>query len=420
MPPELLRQVRLIEPNEAVDRIVDVLVGADAVLAIANQLETIPDSTQIRDGEGLVLAPGLVDLYSHTGEPGFESRETLADLVLGAQAGGFTRLGLLPDTDPVCDSPDQVAGIQQRLPTPCPVQVYSWGALTQGIGGQQLVDLAELAKTSIVGFSDGRPLNQLVLLRRLLEYLAPFQLPIALWPCQIDLAGDGVAREGIQSLQAGLPENPTLSETTALAALLELLAHIPTPVHLMRISTARSVELVRQAKARGLQITASVSWMHLIWNSAKLATYDPNFRLDPPLGNPRDQQALLAGLEDGTLDAIALDHQAYTFEEKAVSFAEAPPGVIGLELALPILWQTFVATQRWHPLDLWRYLSHQPALCLNQPPPQVRVGHPPEMLLFDPNQTWTVTAATLKSPGLNTPWLNHTLMGRVLQTWCPK
>jgi dihydroorotase len=185
----------------------------------------------------------------------------------------------------------------------------------------------------------------------------------------------------------------------------------------MRVSTARSVALIRQAKERGLPITASVTWLHLVFNSRDLASYDPNLRLAPPLGNPADQQALIAGLEEGVLDAIAIDHRAYTYEEKTVGISEAPAGALGLELALPILWQRFVATGRWQPLQLFRYGSFQPAQCLHLQPPAVQVGHPAEMLLFNPGATWTVSTQTLKSKSSNTVWLGQTIQGRVERAW---
>ena len=414
---ELLQQVQLLDPQTQVDQVVDVLMREGTVVAIAPQLTDIPAQTQRRPGQGLVLGPGLVDLYSYSGEPGFEARETLQSLAQSAISGGFTRLSILPDTHPVLDSPDGILRLQAQAPRDLPIQIQTWGAITQNLAAQQLVDLSELIAVGVVGFSEGHPLTDWVLVRRLLEYLGPLNIPIALWPCHRALAGRGVVREGPEALQSGLPECPTMAETTALATLLEMVAVVKTPIHVMRVSTARSVALLAAAKDQGLPVTASTTWMHLLWNSQSIHSYDPNLRLDPPLGNPADQQALITGLETGVLDAIAIDHRAYTYEEKTRAFSESLPGVIGLQLALPLLWQTFVVTQRWSPLQLWTKLSHQPAQCLHQAVPTIAVGHPAEMTLFDPQATWTADATTLQSLGSNTPYLGQTVTGRVVQTW---
>ncbi|MEO1400201.1 MAG: dihydroorotase [Cyanobacteria bacterium J06635_1] len=423
----LIRQVRLINPPDPVERIVDVLVVKGVVQAIAPSLHTslhnsdgigqdkdsTGTNTEIIEATDWILGPGLVDLYSQSGEPGHESRETLSSLEQAALAGGFTRVGVLPNTEPPLDDAAQIASMHAHS------QLRPWGAITLGLKGEQLTDLAELAAAGVVGFTEGIPIANPVLLRRLLEYAQPLQRPIAIWPCDRTLAGHGTVREGVDSIRLGCPGIPTLAETAPLAALLEYVAELNTPIHVMRVSTARSVELLRAAKARGLPVTASVPWLHLIFSTQDLVTYDPNLRLEPPLGSLSDQQALLAGLEDGTLDAIAIDHTAYTYEEKTVAFGNAPAGAIGLELALPILWQTFVATQCWQPLQLWQYLSLQPAQCLKLSPPTVKVGQPAEMVLFNPKQTWTVSPMMLQSLSANTPWLNKTIQGQIARTWIP-
>ncbi len=413
---ELLHQVRLLDPSQELDRLADILISEGKIAAIADSLTDVPEETERRNCSGLVLGPGLVDLYCHSGTPGFEARETLKSISLAAAAGGFTRLTLLPDTQPPLDTPDILNRLQ--APEDIPVQIQAWGAITQNLEGKHLVELTELQEAGVIGFSEGLPLTNLVLVQRLLEYLAPRNIPIALWPVQPALTGQGVVREGIQALRLGLPENPTAAETTALATILELVAMVPTPVHIMRVSTARSVQLIRDAKAAGLPVTASTTWMHLLWTSDDLGTYDSSLRLEPPVGNPEDQKALIQGLEDGVLDAIATDHQSYTYEEKTVAFGQAPAGAIGLELMLPILWQTFVATGRWNALDLWGKLSLQPAHCLHQLPPTLSIGHPAEMTLFDPQVNWQVDSNTLQTLGQNTPWFNQSIQGKVLQTWC--
>jgi dihydroorotase len=417
---ELLQQVRLLDPVSQTDRSTDILIQDGQVQAIAETLANYPAEAIVQDGRGLVLAPGLIDLYSTSGEPGHEDRETLKSLATGAIAGGFTRLTVLPTTQPPVDNPSAVAWLQhqwQALPNPKPI-LHNWGALTQATKGDQMTELGELATSGIAGFADGKPMPNLLLVRRVLEYARSLGKPIALWPIDPELMGNGVMREGAQSILFGLPGIPAYAETAALAALLECIAEISTPVHLMRISTARSVALIQSAKEQGVPITASVSWMHLVLNSEAVASYDPNLRLDPPLGNPTDQAALIQGLQTGVLDAIAIDHTPHTYEEKTVAFAEAPAGAIGLELALPILWQTLVEQSGWQPLHLLTCLSTRPAQCLQQPPAAIAPGQPAEMILFDPQKSWTATPATLHSQANNTPWLDKPITGKVLRVWC--
>jgi dihydroorotase len=421
---ELLQQVRLLDPLTHRDQLADVRVVQGQIEAIAPpntlSLETSSDEeNQVIDAQGMILGPGLVDLYSYSGEPGHEDRETLVDLTAAAAAGGFTRLHLLPSVIPPLDNPGAVQRLLSLVPTPAPVQVRVWGAITQGLAGEALTDLLELEQAGVVGFCEGRPLQDSVLLRRVLEYLAPRNCPISLWPCIADLTGDGVIREGMEAYQFGLPTVPAYAETAALAALLELVASIGTPVHLMRISTARSVALIAQAKAQGLPITASTPWHHLLLDSEALAKYDPVLRLDPPLGNPSDRLALIEAVRTGVIDAIAIDHRAYTYEEKTVPFAQAPAGALGLALALPLLWQTLVASGQWTALELWRALSSGPAHCLHQTPPQVDRGAIAEMTLFNPSESWVVDGASLHSPQINTHWLQATVQGRVQTTWIP-
>lgn len=420
----LLRQVRLLDPVSETDRVTDVLVGNGVIEAIAPDSGAIAfdSDLEILECQGWVLGPGLVDLYSHCGEPGNESRETLVSLLQAGAAGGFTRLAILPDTDPAIDDPAVVQWFQSkhrpapRNPMPT---LHLWAALTRQAQGQQMSELWELAETGIVGFADGHPIRHSLLLQRILEYAQPLDKPIALWCCDTDLRGNGVVRLGQEAMRLGLPGVGAIAETAPLAALLELVEALGTPVHLMRVSTARSVELIARAKARGLPITASTPWMHLLLDITAVQTYDPQLRLEPPLGNPEDRAALVAAVRDGVIEAIAIDHTPYTYEEKTVPFAEAPPGAIGLELALPLLWQSLVVSGEWSALTLWRALSTNPALCLGQVPALVQPDQPTELTLFNPQHPWTVTPAEVRSRSANTPWLGQTLTGRVQRIWTP-
>ncbi|MEB3295246.1 MAG: dihydroorotase [Synechococcales bacterium] len=420
---ELLQQVHLIDAVSGHDRTVDVLLHQGKIAAIESMIAP-PSEAILWDATDWVLGPGLVDLYSQSGEPGHEDREPLNAFLSAAIAGGFTQVNLLPSTQPAIDSSMMLTGLQEQithyasayesLPQGMPLQVNCWAALTQNTVGQQMVEWADLQ--AAIGFTDGKPLTSLPMVRRILEYLQPSGKPVMLWAYHPGLAGNGVAREGTVALQLGLPGIPVMAEAVPLASLLELVREIGTPVHFMRIATARSVELLQSAKSAGLPVTASTTWMHLCFATADLATYDPTLRLSPPVGNEVDRQALVQAVKTGVIDAIAVDHQAYTYEEKTVAFGEAPAGAIGLELVLPILWQRLVGTGQLTAVELWRSLSCQPLACLGQPIAPLQIGDS-NLILFDPTQSWQCDRSTLKSAGDNTPFFGQPLQGRVIKTW---
>jgi dihydroorotase len=412
---QLFQQIRVLDPigshnGNPAERVADILV-IDGIIQEVSDTTPLPTDLATIPGHHLILAPGLVDLYSHSGMPGHEERETIASLLTAAQAGGFVSVNILPDTLPALDRASSIISLDReyhhlasQIPY-CP-QLGYWGALTVGVEGATMTELAELATTKITGWADGRAISNPALIRRLLEYLQPFNRPIGLYALDRQLRGNGVARAGIAALKYGLPVDPVSSETAALATIIEIIAEVGTPVHLMRISTRRGVELIAAAKQRGVPITASTTWLHLIANTTDLATYDPNFKLNPPLGNPDDQIALIEGLKTGTIDAIAIDHCAYTYEEKTVAFGEAPAGAIGLELALPLLWANLVVPGKLSALELWAALSTNPARCLHQLPPT-------QSILFDPQHRWVVTKNSLKSLSHNTAWLGREIVGKV-------
>jgi dihydroorotase len=419
MTKELLKQVRVIDPLQKTDIVADVLIIDGYIQDVAPQITNFTTDTSVRDCQGLVIGPGLVDLYSHSGEPGFEERETLSSLLQAATAGGFTRICVLPDTLQVIDQPALVTHLQQyRNREKVSPSLYIWGAITLDLAGKQLTEVADLTAAGIVGFTDGKPWENLGIVRRVLEYLQPFGKPVAFWPCDRHLAANGMIREGAEALRLGLPLMPASAETTAIAALLELVADIGTPVHIMRVSTARSVELIAEAKSRGVPITASTTWMHVLLDTTSMRSYHTALHLDPPLGNYQDMLCLREGLRTGIIDAIAIDHAPYTYEEKVQAFAESPPGAIGLELALPLLWQNLVATGEFTALELWRVLSHQPATCLQQEVKAIQPGEKAELTLFDPQQIWNVNQANLQTLSFNTPWFGKEIIGRVVQVFC--
>lgn len=437
METQCLPQVRCLDPMQGKETRVTVMVRGKAIVAVEDDSYPIPADTVVIPGENLLLAPSLADLYSYSGEPGHEDRETLRQLVKTAIAGGFTDVAILPNTDPPLDQPQTLQWLKQRLnqiergnshhqgpgghqaenwPDSATVQCHWWGSVTQGNQGKQLTEWGELDQAGVIGFSDGGAIQDWRLLQRALEYGAMAGKPLALVPLNLSLRGNGVMREGPLAIQLGLPPDPVMSEAAAIASLLELLPHYSTPVHIMRLSTARGVELIAQAKSQGLNCTASVNWHHLLLSNGAIAHglpphtphYDPNLRFDPPLGNEGDRLALIDGIKNGVIDGIAVDHQAFTYEEKTQTFAETPPGAIGYELVLPCLWQGLVEKDLITPMVLWRALSTNPRQCLGLS----KVNRP--RILFDPDQAWTLKRGTLQTSAYNSPWWNHSLKGRVV------
>jgi dihydroorotase len=407
----LFRQIRYLDPVAGIDRVTDALVTNGLLTELSDDLRDCPPDAIERDGHDKILASGLVDLYSHSGEPGHEAEETMLSLLASAAAGGFVRLNILPDTQPSIDNSSTVAKIHSlyqsaRNQLTNSPQLQIWGALTQGVQGERMSDLQDLAGSGVLGFADGGPIDNLQLVRRLLEYLQPYQRPIMLWPLDRQLAGGGVARMGSAALRLGLVGNPASSETAALSAILEIVAELKVPVHIMRLSTARGVELVDEAQQRGLPVTASTTWLHLLGSTAILDSYDANWRLDPPLGNEIDRIALVAGVASGVIGAIAVDHHAHSYEDKKVGFGEAPVGAIGLELALPVLWENLVVPKHLTALQLWHSLSTGAAVCCGMVAPQ-------ELVVFDPIIKWVANNQNLQSNSSNTPWFDKVISGRV-------
>ena len=418
---ELLQQVRIIDPVREVDRLADVSIADNKIIQISDRILEYPTETKIIEPSGLILGTGLVDLYSHSSEPGNESRESLLDLARSGAAGGFTQISILPDTTPALNNVEIIAAIKNKsiLQTKsdrqlCP-RLNFWGNAWDS-SQQSMNSLGEL-EPEVVGFATSHNLSNLNVLKQILEYVQPWSKTIAIALHQNELGSDGVVEEGEVSIRYGMTGSPSYSEAAAVAAVLEMAAEIPVQIHIMRVSTRRGVELIADAKARGVNVTASTTWMHLLWNSQAVGSYDPNLRLEPPLGNELDRRALAEGVRQGIIDAIAIDHRAYTYEEKTVAFALAPSGVIGLELALPLLWQKFVATEEWTALELWQALSSRPRQCLQQELKAITPEREADLVLFAPRQIWTADSNSLKSSAANTPWYNKEIIGKVVKTW---
>jgi dihydroorotase len=405
----LLRQVRILDPGLGWDQLGDLWLEQGRIREVGFPLGDPPSGIPVVAGRGWVVGPGLVDLHVHSGTPGYEHREPLERLARAALAGGFTRVGILPTTNPVMDHAGAVGMWQQAYAFPVPLWL-PWGAYSLGASGSRLSPLLELAQAGVVGFGEGTPLAELGLVRRLLEYGQACQKPVLFWPQWPSLVQGGVMHEGSWSRRLGLPGIPSCAETTAVAALRELAAATTTPVHLIRLSQKQSLDLLS-----GSRITASTTWMHLLLTDEEIAlsTYDANLRLHAPLGTVADRDALRQAVASGSL-AISTDHCPYSWEEKQVGFVEAPPGAIGLELALPLLWDALVTPGILSATALWSALSTQPARILGLEPPTLKPGSPAELVIFAPDHPWVVES--LYSGATNTPWYGRKIRGKVMAT----
>jgi dihydroorotase len=411
---------RLIDPERSLDippgPASRVHVRAGRILAIG---DAPPDfvAASTHDAAGRVLMPGLIDLAARLREPGFEYKATLESEMRAALAGGVTSLACPPDTDPVLDEPGLVEMLKHRARSIDGARLYPVGALTVGLKGEKITEMAELVEAGCVGFSQAlAPITDTQVLMRSMQYARTFGFRLWLQPQDPHLSRGGVAHSGPYASRLGLSGIPVIAETIALNTLFELVRSTGCAVHLMRVSSAPGVDLVRRARSEGLPITCDVSAHHLHMIDLDIGFFDSNCRVDPPFRSERDRDALRAGLADGTIDAVCSDHTPVDDDAKLLPFAEAEPGVTGLELLLPLVlkWSEESGVS---PVQALRPVTSGPARVLGIDVPTLAPGMPADLCLFDPSEYWTVSRGTLVSQGSHTPYLGRSLRGRVHSTW---
>ncbi|MEY4013160.1 MAG: hypothetical protein RLZZ290_24 [Pseudomonadota bacterium] len=368
------------------------------------------------EAEGLWVLPGLIDLSARLREPGFEYKATLESEMRAAIAGGVTRLVCPPDTDPPLDEPGLVEMLKHRARLLAQAHVHPLGALTAGLKGEQLTEMAELTEAGCVGFSQStHPLVDTQVLFRAMQYAKTFDYTVWAYARDPWLGASGVAHSGPTAGRMGLPGVPVANETIRLYTLFELVRQTGVRLHLCRLSSAAGLELVREAKAEGLPITADVAVHHLHMTDLDIGDYDSNCRVDPPFRSQRDREAIALALQDGTLDAICSDHSPVDDDAKQLPFGEAEPGVIGLELLLPLT----MAWARDHKVALEKtlaLLTTGPARILKRDAGEIREGGQADLCLYAPQEPWLITADTLHTQGRNTPFIGRELEGRVKAT----
>lgn len=406
---------RVIDPKNQLDAVCDVFIAEGKIVALGNAPAGFV-AAQTLDATGLVVAPGLVDLSARLREPGNEYMATLESEMAAAVAGGVTSLSCPPDTYPPLDEPGLVEMLKYRARNLKQARVYPIGALTTGLKGQELTEMAELVDAGCVGFSQANaPLTDTRVLLRAMQYAATFDFPLWLRPQDFYLAKNGVAHDGEVATRCGLAAIPVCAETIALGTILALMRETGARVHICRISSGAGVELIRAAKREGLPLTCDVTINHLHLSDRDIGYFDSNCHLIPPLRDLRDRDALRAGLLDGTIDVICSNHTPVDDDAKQLPFAESEAGATGLELLLPMVLQW--ASQSKLPLGAaLDKVTAQAARILGVEAGHLSLGTCADLCVFDPAADWTIQPNQLKSQGKNTPFNGFNVLGKVRYT----
>ena len=412
----LIRHGRVVDPASGIDGVQDVLVVDGRIGTVGPGLRA-PQGTQVIDAAGKVVCPGFIDIHVHLREPGFEYKETVASGTRAAAAGGFTAVACMANTVPVNDNRAVTDYILAKARVEGVVRVYAIGAVTRGLRGEQLAEMAEQAEAGCVAFSDdGRCVMNAALYRRAMEYALPFGTPLISHAEDCHLAHGGVMHEGFVSTDLGLTGQPAAAEDVMVARDIVLAELTGAHVHIAHLSTAGAVRLVRDGKARGVRVTAEVTPHHLLLTDEAVRDYDPNTKMQPPLRSTRDVEAVLEGLLDGTIDCVATDHAPHALSEKEGEFAEAASGVVGLETAVPLLLDRLVRPGR---LDLSTFvarMSSGPARVLGLPGGSLAPGAAADITILDLERPFTVDPAAFHSRSRNTPFRGVTGTGAPIMT----
>ena len=407
-----IKSGHVVDPANGIDRAADVFIADGRIVAIG-RAPTGFEAEGVIDATGCVVSPGLVDLSARLREPGFEYKATLESEMAAAAAGGVTHLACPPDTDPVLDEPGLVEMLKHRARLPEFAHVYPVGALTIGLAGQRLTEMAELAEAGCVAFGQANTavLDTQVLLRAM-QYAATFGYSVWLQPQDPHLARGGVAHDGEVSARLGLTGIPVAAETIALATQLQLARETGVRLHLTRISSAAGIDMIRAARAAGIVVTCDVAAHHLHLADTEIGWFDAHCRLDPPLRSPADRDALRRGLADGTIDALCSDHTPVDDDAKQMPFGEAETGATGLELLLPLTLK-WAAEMKLPLLQALSRVTSDPARILGLPIGTLSVGSAADICVFDPVARNRISAKNLRSQGRNTPFIGQELSGKV-------
>jgi len=411
----LIKGGRVIDPSQQVDRTADLLIEDGRIKSIEESLGGTDAETF--DATGLIVAPGFIDLHVHLREPGEEYKETIASGAAAAVAGGFTSICAMPNTNPVNDSASVTRFIIDKARDAGLANVYPIGAITRESKGEELAEMAEMKEAGAVAVSDdGRPVMNSQVMRHAMEYARDHGLVVVDHAQDLNLSAGGVMHEGRYSTLLGLKGMSGTAEESHVARDIMLAELTGARAHIAHISTAGSVELVRRAKQRGIQVTCEVTPHHLALTDAAVAGFDTNTKMNPPLRGKDDRRALIEGVRDGTIDAIATDHAPHS-DEKMLDYDHAPSGVVGLETALAVALTVLHHTEGIPVRRIIEMLTIGPARAFSLPGGRLAVDSPAEITIFDPEREWTVDPQRFKSTSRNTPFRGWKLRGSVVATF---
>jgi len=406
---------RLIDPANAIDGVIDLHIEDGRVLAMGPAPDGFTAQRTLNAG-GLIVCPGLVDLRAKLREPGQEHKGTIASETRAAAVGGITTLCCPPDTQPIIDTPAVARMIQERAASAGSARVVPQGALTQGLDGRHLSEMAALLGAGCCGVSNGRhPVANFQVMRRAFEYAASFDLTVFIHPEIHELANDGCAHEGAVASRLGLMGIPTAAETVAIAGILELIALVGVRAHFCLVSTARGAQLIARARHDGLQVTADVSAHHLHLSEYDLLDFDDRCHLHPPLRTQRDRDGLRHWLSQDGLDVICSDHQPHEADAKLAPFPSTASGLSALETLLPLSLR-LVDEGLLSLQDMVARLTDRPARILGVTAGRLDPGMPADVCIFDPDMAWTVDAHSMASAGHHTPFMGWEMKGRAVYT----
>ena len=418
----LIRGGRVVDPSQSLDRVDDLLIRDGRVVAIGSA--TIGQlaggavvADEVLDATGLIVTPGLVDMHVHLREPGREEDETIETGTAAAIAGGFTSVACIPNTEPPLDTQGGVEFIHQKAARADACNVFVVACASRERQGRELADIGQLVEAGAVAFSDdGSPVYDAELMRRVFEYCRMFDKPFLAHEEVLELTAGGVMHEGLVSMVLGLKGMPAAGEEVMIGRDIALAEVTGGRLHVMHLSTAGGVELVRRAKERGIAVTSEATPHHFTITDECLRRFDSNYKMSPPLRTTADVEAILAGLADGTIDCIATDHAPHALEKKMLELDRAPFGILGLETAVGLSVTRLVVPGRLDWSRLVEAMSTLPAKILGINRGTLAVGAIADVTLIDPAMTWEVDASTFRSKSVNTPFHGWQLTGRAVAT----
>jgi dihydroorotase len=416
----LLRGGRVVDPANGRDGIFDVLIHGSTIAQVGRGLPVGADVTVVEIPSGCIVCPGLIDMHVHLREPGQEHKETVATGTAAAVAGGFTAVACMPNTSPVNDNAGVTEYILKKAVEAGLARVYPIGAVSKGQAGGELAEIAELRQAGCVAVSDdGRPVATALLMRRALEYAGMFNMPVIEHCEDQTLKGDGVAHEGFHASALGLRGIPAQAESIMALRDIALVELTRGALHIAHMSARQTLDAVRWGKARGAHVTCEVTPHHFVLTDGRLAgpvPFDTNVKMNPPLREDADRDAMLAGIADGSVDVIATDHAPHHDDEKRVEFDRAPFGITGLETAVPLCFDRLVHTGLVSLPRLVELLSVNPARVLRVPGGSLAEGAPADVSILAPDLGVTVSTERMRSKSKNTPFVGWTLRGGVAAT----